>query len=103
MGRDRSVCLSVYPRGRGVGRYRKSIYLSIPGEDGWGEIKSLFIYPRGRGVGRDTRSVCLSIPGEEGWGEIGLSVCLSIPGEEGWGNIESLSVCLSQGKRGGEI
>ena len=51
--RDRSVCLSIYPRGRGVGKYRKS-------------------------------------------------ACLSIPGEQGWGEIEGLSVCLSQGNRGGE-
>ena len=35
-------------------------------------------------MGRDRKSVCLSIPGEDGWGEIGLSVC------------------LSQGKMGGE-
>ena len=72
-----------------MGRDRRSVCLSIPGEEGWGEIEGLSVclsvYPRGRGVGRDRRPVCLSIPGEEGWGEI-----------------EGLSVCLSQGNRGGE-
>ena len=42
MGRDRSVCLSVYPRGRGVGKDR-SVCLSVPGVEGWGEIEGLSV------------------------------------------------------------
>ena len=47
-----------------MGRDRRSVCLSIPGEQGWGELEGL--------------SVCLSVPVEDGWGEIeGLSVCPS--------------------------